>query len=580
MIVDSWRQPGRLSGDGFPDLSDGRWKSAVAPAPPVSGCDAPGLVSQFAPRIDARPTPEVGSTQAGAPSGYTVDLNFPQSNDATDSSATFDPSIPAAPPLKDATVTLPEGVAVSPSAADGLDGCTDEGPGDQVHYETTNPVTCPDAAKIGAVTATSPLLAQHDPDTDEVTGAKQVAGEVFIVKSHAGDLSPTGDGDGKFRLLIQVDDRDEGVNVKLPGIATADKTTGRLTARFENNPQLPVKHLEVTFKSGDRAALVNPLTCGVAKTTTVFTPWSRGGTRSDGVQVSGTPDATPSSSFEVSWDGHGAPCPSTLPFSPTLTAGSVDPAAGKSSAFTLTVDKEDRQQNIAGLDVSLPSGLLANIKNVPFCAEDKAATGDCDAASQLGVTTVAAGAGAAPLSVPQPGKSPTAVYFAGPYRGAPFSLVVRVPAQAGPFDLGVVTVRAALFVDRHDAHVTVKPDPLPQVLDGVPVQYRKINVLVHAQPHPLRTKHDQRQPDLTGGRDGRSLGPVPAVGVFEAGLQAQAGTYLDGQGSDHRRQAPRPLGQPGPAVRPSQQPQGHGELAALVGTRSRQRGLRWSLLVY
>jgi hypothetical protein len=113
IIVDSWRQPGRLAVDGFPDLSDGRWKSAVAPAPPVTGCDAPGLVSQFAPHIDARPTPEVGITRAGAPSGYAVDLNFPQSNDATDSSATFDPSIPAAPPLKDATVILPEGVAVS-----------------------------------------------------------------------------------------------------------------------------------------------------------------------------------------------------------------------------------------------------------------------------------------------------------------------------------------------------------------------------------------------------------------------------------------------------------------------------------
>jgi hypothetical protein len=492
MIMDSWEHPARKLADGTPDLTDSNWKTAIAPAPPVTGCDAPGLASQFAPTLSAVPTPDTGSTQAGAPTGYSVDLSFLQSNDPTDPTTTFDPDVPAAPALRDATVMLPAGVAISPSSADGLDGCSDlaSAPGgDQVRLDSTLPVTCPDASKIGTVVATSPLLAAHDPDTDEVTGAQPINGDIYIIRPHPGDLSPAGDQDGTFRLLIQVESERDGLNVKLPGVVTADKATGRLTARFEDSPQLPVKHLSLTFKGGDRAPLVNPSTCGAATTTSVMTPWSRGGTRSDGVTVPGTPDVTPRSAFDVSWDGKGAACPSALPFAPTLTAGVVDRAAGHSSSFTLTINKEDRQQNIEHLDVSLPQGLLANIKNVPFCAEEQAASGNCDPASQIGVTTVATGAGNSPLYVPQSGKAPTAVYFAGPYKGAPFSLVIRVPAQAGPFDLGVVTVRAALSVDRQDAHVTVKSDPLPQVLDGVPVQYRKVNVLVNRPGFMLNPTH-------------------------------------------------------------------------------------------
>ncbi|HEX3609887.1 MAG TPA: hypothetical protein VHU14_09525, partial [Solirubrobacterales bacterium] len=77
---------------------------------------------------------------------------------------------------------------------------------------------------------------------------------------------------------------------------------------------------------------------------------------------------------------------------------------------------------------------------------------------------------------PQPGKDPTAVYLSGPYKGAPYSLVVKTPAQAGPFDLGTVVVRAGIFVDPSTAQVTAKSDPLPQILEGVPISYRTIHV--------------------------------------------------------------------------------------------------------
>jgi hypothetical protein len=479
MYADVWARPARLlssgSADfGFPDLTDPLWKSATAVSPPGTGCDSPALVSQFAPSLDMRPTAGTGSSQVDAPSGFTVDLAFPQSNDPTDSSSTFDPSVPNAPALKDATVTLPEGVAISPSAADGLDGCSDlPGPGDQVHYETTDPVSCPDGSKVGSVVATSPLLAQRDPVTDAVIGAEPVSGDVFIIKPHAGDLDPAGVQDGKFRLLIQVDSRKFGVNLKLPGVVTADRVTGRLTARFEDNPQVPAKHLRLVFKPGSRAALVNPAVCGSAKTGGVFTPWSRGGTRSDGVAVPGTLDVTVGSSYAVSWDGNGAGCPSTLPFAPNVSASTLDPQARASSPFAFDLTRGDRQDVISGVNVGLPRGLLASVKDVSVCSDADANSGVCPVTSRVGSATVAAGPGDNPFYLrDQP------VSLTGPYKGAPYGLAIAVHAVAGPFDLGTVVVRQALNIDPDDAHATVVSDPLPTIRDGVPFRVRRVHVVV------------------------------------------------------------------------------------------------------
>ena len=473
IYVDSWQHPARMRSDGTPDLNDSNWKSSSAPAPPMTGCDNPLLAGQFKPSITAGPTPDTGSHAADMPSGYRVDLSFPQANDPTDPDAVFDPSVPQAPQLKDATVTLPAGVAVSPSAADGLDGCSDVPGDDQVRLDSISPVSCPDASKIGSVVATSPLLASRDSERDAVTGAEPLYGDVFVIKPHPGDLSPSGDQDGKLRLLIQLNSERYGLNAKLPGIVTADKSTGRLVARFTDNPQLPVKHLSLTFKSGERAPLVNPTSCGAATTTGVFTPWSRGGTRSDGVVVPGTPDATSDSSFDVSWDGKGAGCPSALPFGPAMTTGTASNLAGASSPLTFDLTREDRTDVFKNVSVTLPGGLLAAVKDVPLCSDADANAGSCPVGSRVGSATVAAGSGGSPFYLrDQP------VSLTGPYKGAPYGLAIAVHAVAGPFDLGTVVVRQALNIDPDDAHVTVVSDPLPTVRDGVPLRVRRINVVV------------------------------------------------------------------------------------------------------
>jgi hypothetical protein len=215
------------------------------------------------------------------------------------------------------------------------------------------------------------------------------------------------------------------------------------------------------LKDGTRAALANPKACGTYTTHAELTSWA-----------SKTPVSS-DSSFTIDQG-----CDKAGKFEPTMAAGLTNPAAAGSSSFVLTVARPDGQQDISSLNVTLPPGLLAHVGSVPLCPEPQAAAGTCSPDSQVGTTSVEAGPGASPLSIPQPGKAPTGVFLAGPYKGAPYSLSVVVPAQAGPFDLGTVVVRAALTVDPVDAHVTVQSDPLPTILQGIPLNIQKVHVLV------------------------------------------------------------------------------------------------------
>jgi hypothetical protein len=476
VAVDSWEESGAKRPDRTPDLRDPTWKTASTSTLPVTGCGESLLTSQFHPTVTATPVPVSGPVQADQPAGLSVNVDFPQSNDPTDPDTNFDPSVPQAPELKNITVKLPAGMSVSPSSADGLDGCSDraaDSAGDQVHYDNTLPVACPEASKIGTVTTTTPMLAIREPVTDTLKGPDPVGGSVYLIKPHPGDLSLSGDQDGTFRLLIVVESAKYGLYIKVPGTAVADKSTGQLTATFTENPQLPIKTLRVDLKSGARAPLATPATCGTFTTTTNMVPWS----------TPETPDWNPSSSFGVSSGPNGSGCantPGARPFSPALSAGTESAGAGQSSPFVMRLTRNDGEQELSSLDVTMPKGFTAKLAGVPYCAEAaiaaaktrsgaaEQANSSCPAASQIGSITAGAGPGTHPYYVD--GKA----YLAGPYKGAPLSLVFVSPAVAGPFDLGNVVVRAAAFLDPETAQVTVKTDPIPQILDGIPLRVRSI----------------------------------------------------------------------------------------------------------
>jgi hypothetical protein len=481
VAIDSWEHSGaRDPITGRPELSDPNWKTATTPALPVTECGDPALADQFnATTIATKPLqPGGGATQADQPTGLDVDLDFPQSNDPTDSNTTLDPETPQAPEPKDITVKLPAGLSISPSSADGLGACSDQASnpaGDQVHYDNVKPVSCPDSSKIGSATATSPLLALRDPTDNHIIGPEPIPGDVYLLAPHPGDL-PVGGGsqEGKFRLLIQLENPGAGVNFKLPGIATADPNTGQLTATFTQNPQLPASHITVSLKEGPRAPLATPVTCGRFDSTSDLVPWS----------TPETPDAHPTASFEVKSGPNGTACPASAaarPFAPTLSAGPESSKAGAHSPFVLHIARNDGEGELSSLEATLPKGLGAIFAGVPYCSEAALAaaagrSGKAEQAnptcpaSRIGTVTVGAGPGADPFY------ATGSAYLAGPYKGAPLSVAVITPAVAGPFDLGTVVSRNALYVNPETAQGHVVSDPLPTIIDGVPLRLRSIDV--------------------------------------------------------------------------------------------------------
>jgi hypothetical protein len=437
---------GRLGTDGTPNAGSSF----------VTGCDR----LRFEPEAQLAPSSasEGGTTQADEPTGATFDLKVPQTDEA---------GMNATPELKNATVTLPEGMTVDPSAADGLQACSNAQFGLGSTVEPAEPGACPLASQIGMVKVITPLL------------EKPLEGQVFLGESECGAggvCTNTDAEDGHiFRLFLQADSHEQGVVIKLAGKVSSDPTTGRLQATFTQQPQLPFSELLLTFTGGARAPLANPQTCGTFTTTTDLTPWSAPGLGgpSGSEPIAGTPDATPSSSFDVDWNGADGSCPVTMPFSPSFSAGSQTPAAGASSPFAVTFGREDREQDLSGITVSTPPGLLGRIAGIPQCPEAQANAGTCGPESQIGTTTVGAGPG------PHPFYLGGRVYLTGPYKDEPFGLSLVTPAVAGPFNLGTVVVRAAIAVNPSTAALTIVSDTLPQFVDGVQLRLRTIHVDVN-----------------------------------------------------------------------------------------------------
>lgn len=392
------------------------------PFPQITGCGKLG----FAPSFKMAPT----NPEAAAPTGVDTELQVPQDES---------PQGLATSTLKAARVTLPEGFAINPAAADGLVGCSAQ----QVGYGENVDTNCPDAAKLGSIEADVPALEEP------------LHGFVYQRTPEPGRL---------FGLWVVADE--EGVHLKLPARIETNPLTGQLTTVFDGIdslgglPQVPVSNLKLSIAGGPRAPLSTPAGCGTYLTHYSLTPWS------------GTPSVEKDTPMQVtSGCGKGG-------FSPKLSAGSLDSFGGKFSPFSFTLTRNDGEANPQTIALHLPQGLLAKLGGVPLCSDAAATSGACPPGSKIGSLTASSGVGGAPLWIPQPGKAPTAVYLAGPYKGAPYSVVSVVPAQAGPFDLGLVVNRAAIQVAPETGLATIVTDPLPQLLEGVPVTYRTIHVTV------------------------------------------------------------------------------------------------------
>lgn len=445
VTADSWESPG-----AFVEGPD-------ATLPAVTGCDR----LQFEPSIAVQPE----TTLADAPSGLDVTLSMPQ---------TETPSISATPQLRDSVVTLPQGMSVSPSVVDGIAACAESG-SDGINFEGPEseelapdglmqlaPGHCPAASTLGTAEAVTPLLPEP------------VKGHIYLAEPGCGKVgqpscTPQSAQDGQlFGIYLELGGTgalaNAGVNLKVRGTVSVNPATGQLTTTFANTPQLPFGALKIHLNGGPQAPIASPQQCGPAVTTADFTPWSALGITPEGLQVAGTSDALPSSFFEVTG------CGSPPPFDPSFLAQTTTATAGAFTPFDMLIERKDREQDISRIQLHMPSGLLGMLSSVPLCGEPQAVQGACSATSQIATVTVASGAGTHPYWLSGE------VYLTGPYDGEPFGISVAVPAIAGPFDLGLVVVRGSIAVDSRTSAITITTDPLPQIIDGVPVRLKAVSV--------------------------------------------------------------------------------------------------------
>jgi hypothetical protein len=387
----------------------------------ASGCNS----LEYEPQVTQKPE----TTQSDAPDGTEVVIHVPQ--------RTEEPARNDSPDLLEATVTLPEGMTLDPSAANGLQACS----GDQFKMGTDQKIECPAASVLGSVVVDAPGV----PDGS-------LKGSVYLGTPES--VQP--ESGREYRILLAAQAPEYDIGLRLEGHVSANSQTGRLTAVFSDLPPVPFEDFTLKFNGGPTAPLANPLACGAASTSANLLP------------ASGEPPASPQQIFVVA--GGGCPSPS---FAVGQSAQASSTKAASSTSFTLGLTRPEGQQYISDLSAALPEGMIGEIPAVPLCDQADASAQKCSAASQIGTASVTIGSGSSPLALPA-----GPVYLTGPYEGAPFGLEVLTNAEkVGPFDYGTILTRAKIEIDPYTARVSIVSS-LPTIVGGVPIRLRSVNVSI------------------------------------------------------------------------------------------------------
>jgi hypothetical protein len=385
--------------------------------------------------------------------------------DVNDGGGILNPGGIARPPVKTAILSLPEGLTLNPSLGAGLGTCSEA---DWARETATSEPGggCPSSSKIGSVVLDGALGLPE-----------QLKGSLYLARP---DVNPFGKLIAVY-LLARLPSR--GLIVKSQGVIEPDPVSGRLVATFDRLPRLLYTHFELTLREGQRSALLSPPRCGTYPASFEIASWA-----DPEAFVPGSSYFTPGSSYFLITRGDGTACPGdSLPFAPQLLAGSANAAAGAFSPFYLRIVRTDAEAEVTSYSASFPPGLLGRIAGVSECSDAAIAAASrrsgaaeqaapsCPASSSVGRTLAGYGVGGTLAW------APGGLYLAGPYHGAPLSLVAIDAATIGPFDLGTVVVRQAVRIDPRSAQVSLDPagsDPIPHILAGIPLHLRDIRVYV------------------------------------------------------------------------------------------------------
>jgi hypothetical protein len=451
----------------------------------------------------------VTTAEVDSPTGGTVELKLPFDPDKEGGEVEPGKGISQSH-LRKAEVTLPAGMGLNPSGSVGLLACTDAQFKKGVRVYSNE---CPAESKVGHAIIDSPPL--HEP----------LEGDVYV-----GEQKSTDPESGEqFRILVEAKSVAEGIVVRLVGNVKANKATGQLTGVFtdqltgqfagklpEGLPQVPFESVKISFDAS-KQVLTSPPTCSAANTTGQMEPWARPGSS---VPVG--------ASFTLSSVPGGGSCPTTLAerkFAPGYEAASSDTLAGAASPFRVHITRPDGQQELKGVDITLPSGLTGKLAGLEYCPEAAIAAAaqasgrssivnpPCPDKSFLGTAAVSAGTGSSPLNLA--GNA----YLAGPYQGAPLSLAVATPAVSGPFDLGTVVVRVALFVEPESARIRAVSDPIPDVYGGVKLDIRAIDFRV-TRPGFMRNPTNCDAASVAGQLLGGGSNPTDPAAFSSYGVSA------------------------------------------------------------
>ncbi|HEU4658317.1 MAG TPA: hypothetical protein VFR97_12365 [Capillimicrobium sp.] len=371
----------------------------------------------FTPTLNVRPsTSEIDSNAA-----YTITLGFPADEGPIHQAH-----------VATTTVSLPEGTALNPGTAQGLEACPDA---KFARGERKAP-ECPAASKIGTVSFASPLVGV-------------LTGDVYEGEPHPGQM-----------LRIFVDVPGPGFRIKLVGDVNPDPKTGQVHSVFRDLPQLPFTAFNLTFRGGNKSILVTPPTCGQYRSVAVLQPYS------------GQPDGRAESVFNATYTPEGGACPEELPFSPSVSVKTDPSTAGASTSMTQVVSRETKTQRLKDMELSFPPGLVGGLGGgIGLCEVGKARDGQCPDNSRVGSANLVAGPGPEPLNINGD------VYIVAPFKeGTLASLAITVPGKVGPFDLGTTVSFAHISVRPKDSGLEVKANDLPQIVGGIPLNLRRVKL--------------------------------------------------------------------------------------------------------